>query len=60
MMRTALATSQVVTEFRAKSKRFSTMEIQRFAVLAGLDVATDATVAVMTPFFRGLEEHRGN
>ena len=60
MMRTALATSQVVTEFRAKSKRFSTMEIRRFAVLAGLDVAADATVAVMTPFFRGLEEHRGN
>jgi hypothetical protein len=60
MMRTAWASSQVVADIKSKGKRFSTMEIQRFAVLAGLDVAPDATVSVMTPFFRGLEEHRGS
>jgi hypothetical protein len=60
MMAAAMATSRVVAEIKVKTKRFSTMEIRRFAAVAGLDVAEDATASVMTPFFRGLEEHRGS
>ena len=56
----AVVASQQNAQTRSASKRFSHKEIERFIALAGLEVPADSNVSVMTPFFQGLEEDKGN
>ena len=56
----AVVAGQMSMPTRATSKRFSKTEIVRYIELAGIKVAADANVSVITPFFQGLEEDKGN
>jgi hypothetical protein len=56
---TAITESQRNAEDRAKRSKFSSLALESFAGMTEME-DLDCNSSILTPFFQGLEEHRGN
>lgn len=57
---TAITLSQRAAENTSKRSKFSTLALELFATLIGIVDPGHLDARVLTPFFQGLEEHRGS
>ena len=54
---TAAITASAATE-KNKSKKFSDSLLEEYAILAGIGVVQQLDESILTPFYRGLQEHK--